>query len=166
MSLSMAPTSRSISAAGPLGDDQAEGDVVADGHVGEEGVALEDGVDLALVGGQFGDVPAVQEDPAGVGPLEAGGDPQHGRLAAAARAEEGEELALLDLEADVVDGLDGAEPLGDPAEFKKFAHPAVLLYGASPYKSSKITRAAAAIEKNPPHYGINPPHFQELQSVL
>ena len=33
----------------PLGDAEAEGDVLPDRHVGEQGVALEDGVDLALV---------------------------------------------------------------------------------------------------------------------
>ncbi len=104
---------------GPLGDREAEADVVADGQVGEEGVALEDGVDLALVGGEAGDVAAVEEDAAGVGLLEAGGQAQHGRLAAAARAEKREELALLEAEGDVVDGPDGAEPLGNAAEFEE-----------------------------------------------
>ena len=115
----MRSTSARISALGRLAIAEAEGDVVADGQVGEEGVALEDGVDLALVGRQVGDVAAVEEDAAGVGLLEAGGQAQHGRLAAAARAEEGEELALPEPEGDVVDGPDGAEPLGDAAEFEE-----------------------------------------------
>ena len=111
--------------------------------MGEEGVALEDRVDLALVGGEVGDVAAVEEDAAGVRLLEAGREAQHGRLAAAARAEEGEELALLDLEGDVVDGLDGAEALGDAAELQELSQ-----------------RRDAPLSSRPLHYEKNPREIQ------
>jgi len=74
-------------APGAAGHLQPEADVLTDGQVGEEGVALEDGVDGAAVGRQRGDVLAVEEDPAGVGRLEAGDDAQQGGLAAAAGPE-------------------------------------------------------------------------------
>ena len=53
---------------------------------------------LRLLGRDEGDVLAVEQDPAGVGLLEAGDHPQGGGLAAAARAEHREELAGGDLE--------------------------------------------------------------------
>ena len=88
----------------PLPDRQREADVVAHGHVLERGVVLEDEADVAVLRGQAGRVLAGEEHPPRVGPFEAGDDPQQGRLAGAARAEQGGEGALGDLERDVVDG--------------------------------------------------------------
>ena len=45
-----------------LATTQPEGDVVEDAQVGEKGIALEDGVDVALVGLGFGDVPVTDPD--------------------------------------------------------------------------------------------------------
>ena len=56
---------------------------------------------------------AVELDRAGVWRLEAGDQAQQRRLAAAGGAEERDELAALDAELRVVDGLDRAEPLRD-----------------------------------------------------
>ena len=42
--------------AGDLADAEAEGDVLGDGHVGPEGVGLEDHAGVAFVGGGVGDV--------------------------------------------------------------------------------------------------------------
>jgi hypothetical protein len=80
---------------------------------------LEDGVETALVGGEVGDVAAVEPDPPGVGPLEPCREPEQCRLAAAARAQDRKDLAPPDLEGDAVDGLDGAEALGDVLEFEE-----------------------------------------------
>ena len=107
----------------PLGDAQAEGDVLPDAHVREQGVALEDGVDLALFGGEVRDVLAVEEDAPRIRALEPGGDAQHRRLAAAARTEEGEDLAFPDLERNVGDGLNGPEPLRDASKFQELVQP-------------------------------------------
>ena len=54
---------------------------------------------------------AAPGDPAGVGLEHAEGDPHRRRLARAVRAEESEHLALRDLEREVVEGHDAAEPL-------------------------------------------------------
>ena len=56
--------------------------------------------------------PSIRIRPA-VGRLEAGQHAQERGLAAAGRAQQGEELALVDVEADIVDGVDVAELLGD-----------------------------------------------------
>jgi hypothetical protein len=77
---------RRVAAPRPLGlvdlrHFQPVGDVVADAHVGEERVVLEDGVDCAFVGRQAGDVDACQFDPAGGRVLEPRDHPQRRRLA-------------------------------------------------------------------------------------
>jgi hypothetical protein len=69
----------------------------------EEGVVLEDEPDLALLRRQVRDVPAVEEDLSAVHVGEPRDHPEDRALAAAARPEEHEELAVLDLEAHVVD---------------------------------------------------------------
>src|SRR5262249_17754702 len=79
-------------------DAQPVGDVVADAHVREEGVVLEDRVHLTVVWRQARDVLAAQLDAAFVGLLEAGDHPQRRGLARARRAEQCEELAPLHLE--------------------------------------------------------------------
>jgi hypothetical protein len=76
--------------------------------VREQRVVLEDGVDVALVGRQVGDVAADQLDAARVGALEAGDHAQAGRLAGAGRAEHREELVHTDVEIDAVDRDDVA----------------------------------------------------------
>src|SRR5439155_23146758 len=83
---------------------QPVADVLSDGHVREERVVLEDRVDVAFVRRAAGDVAPVQLDAARVGTLEAGDQPERGRLAGARRPEQGEELAGRDLEVDAGDG--------------------------------------------------------------
>jgi hypothetical protein len=90
---------------------QRVADVLADGHVRPQRVRLEDHADLALVGRPvdppFGieDDLVAERDPTGARRLQAGEAAQRGRLAAPARTEEDEELALLDLDVQVVHGL-------------------------------------------------------------
>jgi hypothetical protein len=100
--------------AGELRVAEAEGDVALDGQVRDEGVVLEDEVDGATVGGEGGDVLVFDDDVAGVAVLEAGDHAEEGGLAAAAGAQEGEELAAADVERDVVGGGDVAEVLDRP----------------------------------------------------
>ncbi len=97
-------------------DLEPEGDVLPHGHVREERVSLEDHVDVSLGGGHIGHVAALEEDPSLGRLLEPGDHPQRGRLAAARRAEQREELSLADRQADVVDGLDAPEILRDVLE--------------------------------------------------
>jgi hypothetical protein len=95
---------------------EAVGDVVAHAQVREERVGLEHRVDVALVGGQPGDVVPADPHLAFVGPLEARDQAQRRRLPAPRRPEEREELARPDLEVDAVDGRDVAESLRDSDE--------------------------------------------------
>jgi hypothetical protein len=81
---------------------QAEGDVLADGHVGKERVALEDGVDGPLEGGRPAHGSAMNEDFAAGGQFEARDHAQRGRLAAARRPQHGEELPVPDAHRHVV----------------------------------------------------------------
>ena len=94
---------------------QAEGDVLEDRHVPEEGVVLEDEAHLALARGHVRHVVAVEEHPAAarVGELEAGDDPQERRLARARGAEERHELALGHVQVDAVEGGVRPELLAD-----------------------------------------------------
>ena len=95
---------------------EPERDVVVDRHVGEQRVLLEDHVHGASVRQHVRDVVAVQQHAAGVGALEARDHAERRRLPAAAGAEQREELAVADLERDVVDGGVAAEALADALE--------------------------------------------------
>ena len=106
----------------PARDTRAESDVLAHAEVREERVALEDRVHAAPVRRQRRDLDAVEEDATPVGPLETGEHAQQRRLAAAARAEQREELALLDVEGNAVDRLQRAEALRDAIELEEASH--------------------------------------------
>ena len=82
----------------------------------EQGVLLEDHVHRPPVGGHGGDVGAGDADSTRVRLFEAGDHPQQGRFAAAAGAEQGEELAAADRQGHAVDGRDGVETLGDAVD--------------------------------------------------
>src|SRR5262245_52381863 len=98
---------------GVLRPAQAVSDVLLYVQVGEERVTLEDGVDRALVGRRLGHIDAVEQDLTVGGLLEPGEHAQRGGLAAARGAEQGEELARLDLEVDAVDRSDAVELLAE-----------------------------------------------------
>jgi hypothetical protein len=77
--------------------------------VGKEGIVLKNRVHMALVRGKGKNVGVVQvHGPAGR-ILETGDDPEEGGLAATRWAEEGEELALLDGQADVLQRVEITE---------------------------------------------------------
>ena len=114
------PTSRRISVTPPsdvlaahAAATQAERHVLEDRQVREERVRLEDGVDVALVGRPAGDRLLAEVDRALGRLLEAADHPQRRRLAAAGRAEQGEEAAAVDLERELVDGDHVVEALRD-----------------------------------------------------
>ena len=102
---------------------QSEGDVLRHRHMGEQGIALEDGIDRPLIGRQMLDRAALEQDLAGARLLEAGDQAQQRGLAAARGAQEGEELVLPDGDRDVVEGphalLSGAEDLRNSAGFDR-----------------------------------------------
>jgi hypothetical protein len=104
---------------------QRVADVLAHGHVRPQGVGLEHHADVPLVRAEVEllrrveHVAVAEGDAPLVGCLQAGHAAQRGGLAAAARAEQDEELALLDLEVQVVHRrrrrLSG-EALGQPLD--------------------------------------------------
>ena len=94
--------------AGPADDLEGEGHVLEHGLVGQQAEVLEDAADVAAQVGhpplrQLHDVAAGLEDLPRVGELLAQQEPDEGRLAGAGRADEEDELALLDLDGDVAE---------------------------------------------------------------
>ena len=83
---------------------EAERDVVVDGEVRVERVALEDHGDVPLARGEVVDHALGDPDLALADLLEAGEHAQRGRLAAPRRSDEDHELAVLDLQVEVLDG--------------------------------------------------------------
>lgn len=103
-------------ALGHLAHPQAVGDVLEHAEVREERVVLEHRADVAVERRAQRHVPAGQLHGAGTGLLEPGDQPQHGGLARAGGAEHREELAVVDVQGEVVHGDDIAEALGQSAQ--------------------------------------------------
>ena len=102
------------------GDLQAEGDVLRDRQVGEQRIGLEHHADVALVRLEVGDVLAVDQDacrPVGVS------KPAIMRsivvLPQPDGPEEGDELAALDVEVEILDDRGRAEGLADALELER-----------------------------------------------
>jgi hypothetical protein len=101
----------------PFFDFQTERDVSGHAHVLEEGVVLEHETDIALLDGEIVDATAADVKIAFAGHLESGDHAEHGGFAAAARAEQRDELAVGDGKTNVMDGGDVAESFADVFEF-------------------------------------------------
>ena len=86
-----------------LCNSEAEGDIVIDIEMREQGVTLENRVDFSLVGGHIVDALAVKQNIAGCRRQEASDDTKCGGLAAAAGAEQGEKLSVVDVKIDRVE---------------------------------------------------------------
>ena len=102
---------------GFLLDLQAEGNVVVYIHVGEQGVFLEYGVDLPLVGRYFADILSIEEHMAFGGFQEAAENTQKGGFAAAAGAQQGDKLIFIDIQADTLEYQLSVKFLDDVLEF-------------------------------------------------
>jgi hypothetical protein len=87
-------------------DAQPVGDVVGDGHVRVQGIGLEHHGDVAVPGGEGVDHPVADAHGPGREVLQAGHHPQGGRLAAAGRAHQDQELAVGDVQVQVLDGVE------------------------------------------------------------
>lgn len=79
-------------------------------------IGLEDHRDIALIGGQHGDILAADQDTAGGGMLQPRQHAQGRGLAAAGRAEQRDQRAGLDREREIVNGREIAELLFDIGE--------------------------------------------------
>jgi ABC-type uncharacterized transport system YnjBCD ATPase subunit len=91
---------------------QAEGHVVEHVHMRVERIGLEHHGDVAVLGGDVVDDPAVDPDRARGDRLEPGDHPQHRGFAAARGAEQHHELAIGDGERDRLDGRHRAVRIG------------------------------------------------------
>jgi hypothetical protein len=90
---------------------QPVGDVADDGEVGKQRIGLEHDAEIALRRRQVGNVAAPLRDlPVGL-QFQPGDGAQQGRLATARRAQEADELALFDLDGDIVQRAEVAEIL-------------------------------------------------------
>ena len=85
---------------------EPEAEVLLDRHLGVERVVLEHHRDVAVARSEVGDVAVADQDSSLGDLLEPGDHAQKGRLAAPGRADEHHELAVMDVERDVVDRLD------------------------------------------------------------
>jgi hypothetical protein len=81
------------------------------GHVGVQGVVLEDHGDVAVLGLGVGDDTVADGDLAVGDLVQAGDHAENRRLAAARRADQHHELAVVDLEGHITHGLDPAGEL-------------------------------------------------------
>jgi hypothetical protein len=95
-----------------LPDLEAEGHVLADGHVGERGVVLENEADLSLLGRKAGRLLTEDEDVALVRVLEPRDHPEERGFSASARSEERRQRAACHRDRDVLQRGKVAEPLG------------------------------------------------------
>ena len=96
-------------------DAEGEGDLVGNGHGGEERAVLGDEAEAALAGGDLGDVAVIEPDLAGVGSAEAADDFDEGGFASACAAHEDGVGGGGDVEGDVFEG-EGAGFPGDILE--------------------------------------------------
>ncbi|MNT80565.1 hypothetical protein D3C72_2200450 [compost metagenome] len=71
------------------------------------------------------DVLAVENDVAHIRSFQSGDDPQQGGLAAAGGAQQGHQLAAVDIQVDLVERLEGVEVLADVTDFD--AHVSFLI---------------------------------------
>jgi hypothetical protein len=95
-------------ALGCLAHLQAESHVLGHGHLRVKGIVLEDHRDVAVLGRQVvHDLVADLDGPAG-DVFQSGDNPQGGRFPAPGRADQDHELAVRDLQAEVVHRLDAA----------------------------------------------------------
>ena len=83
--------------------DRTEGHVLVHIQVREQGVLLEYGVHLTLVGRQIGDVLPIKKNIAGARLNKSSDDPERRGLTTAGRAQEGNELLVVDVQRETVE---------------------------------------------------------------
>jgi len=110
---------------------EAERDVLADRHVGKQRVVLEDHSEAAPLGGQAGDVLALDPDAPRVEDLEARDETQDGRLAAARRSEQGDDLAARGGQRHAPRDRGVAEALLETLEPQEVGHGARIIHETS-----------------------------------
>ena len=82
-----------------------EGNILIDIQMGEEGIFLENGVDLPLVGRKIRNVSLIKKDIPPVRSDKTGDGAQRGSLAAAGGAQQSNELSVMYLQVETVQNL-------------------------------------------------------------
>jgi hypothetical protein len=95
---------------------EREQDVFAHGHVGVERIGLEDDPDVAIPGLDFVDDGIVEQELSAARQIESSEHEEARRLAASGRAEQGNELTVLDHQVHVRDDVDVPEAFDDIVE--------------------------------------------------
>ena len=98
---------------------QAEGDVLLNGHVREQGIGLEHHVYGPLVRRHAGEVYPIQHDLPGGRLFKACQHTQQCGFAAARCAEQSKNFTFVDRQADIVHGMLAVEGFGEVTNFKK-----------------------------------------------
>jgi hypothetical protein len=96
---------------------QAEGDVLEHRHVAEQRVVLEHEADVPFARAPRQRILAIEGNLAGIGPVEAGDDAQQRGLAGTGRTEQRQQLAIVDLEIDAIEGFEATELLDEIPDF-------------------------------------------------
>lgn len=84
---------------------QAKRHVFKHGHVREQGVALKDGIDVAIFGRNLGDVLVLKMDMAVIDAFQPGDKAQYGCFAAARGAKQRQKLTVIDGQSEVGDNV-------------------------------------------------------------
>src|SRR5262249_53007257 len=131
----------------PLPHPQPEANVIKDGHVPKEGVMLEDEAHVALPHRSVGHVLVVIEDGPRIRHLEPRDNPQQCRLARARGPEEGEELPVRDLQADVVECQEAAEALRDVPHRDAHGSPPVVSMRSCSARSRRVFHSSVVFTR-------------------
>jgi hypothetical protein len=133
--------------AAPAFDPKTEGDVFRDAHMREQGVFLEDGIELAFVRRKLRDVLSVKDDLAAVRLLKAADDAQGRCFSAARRAEECHEGVFGHGQIQIVEDQIAVKAFGNMAQVneRSSGHGGVLLYhhagrGPGKLRNSEVRR--------------------------
>jgi len=120
---------------------QAEADVFTRRQVREQGVGLENRVDVALMGRHARGVGPGDLQGAGVGQIQPGDEPQQSGFAAARWSQQREELALAHLQRDLIQRHDAAKAAAQPGGFDsgRRGRGGIGLHGRTSTKSPRKT---------------------------
>ncbi len=121
-------------------DFQSVGDVVEYVHVREQRVILEHSVHVTLIWRPPGRLGAMNADGASARLFETGDQTQTGGFARTGRAQQGKELAVLDIDRNPVNGLHFAELTGNVGELDCKRHGAELRKRRAFYQLSRVFR--------------------------
>jgi hypothetical protein len=102
-----------------LANPHAEGDVFANRHVWIQRIGLEHHGDIPVLGVDVIDRSVVNGYPAFGRRFQSGDDIQQGGFAATGRPDEDKEFPIVDIDVDILQHLDAAEPLDQVTDFQR-----------------------------------------------